>query len=147
MWRSPPLSVHGCCVEKRMGIGASELAALDHLDAAGPMTPGQLGGRLSMTAGAVTALLDRLEGRGHVERAPNPDDRRSAIVREMEKARHDSVAHLWPYIDEMRRLEDGFTEQEKAVIARFLKAATEATHRHAERLVSPMSENANQVRR
>ena len=87
MWRSPPLSVHGCCVEKRMGIGASELAALDHLDAAGPMTPGQLGGRLSMTAGAVTALLDRLEGRGHVERAPNPDDRRSAIVREIEKAR------------------------------------------------------------
>jgi hypothetical protein len=69
------------------------------------------------------------------------------IVREIEKARHDSVAHLWPYIDEMRRLEDGFTEQEKAVIARFLKAATEATHRHAERLVSPMSENANQVRR
>ena len=138
---------YGAAVAKRMGIGASELAALDHLDAAGPMTPGQLGGRLSMTAGAVTALLDRLEGRGHVERAPNPDDRRSAIVRETEKTRHDSLAHLWSYIDEMRRVEEGFTEQEKAVIARVLKAATEATHRHAERLASPMSENANQVKR
>jgi DNA-binding MarR family transcriptional regulator len=129
---------YAAAIAKRMGIGASELAALDHLDAAGPMTPGQLGGRLSMTAGAVTALLDRLEGRGHVERAPNPDDRRSAIVRETDKGRHDSLAHLWPYIDEMRRIEEGFTEQEQAVIARFLKAATEATHRHTERLASPI---------
>jgi DNA-binding MarR family transcriptional regulator len=128
---------YAAAVAKRMGIGASELAALEHLEAAGPMTPGQLGGRLSMTAGAVTALLDRLEARGHVERSPNPDDRRSAIVRETEKGRDDSLAHLWPYIEEMMRIEQGFTEDEQAVISRFIKAATEATHRHADRLAPP----------
>jgi hypothetical protein len=32
-----------------------------------------------------------------------------------------------------RRFEEGFSEEERAVIARFLIAATEATHRHAER--------------
>jgi DNA-binding MarR family transcriptional regulator len=82
----------------------------------------------------VTALVDRLEGRGHVERMPNPEDRRSALLRETEKGLGDSLGHLWPYIEEMRSIEEGFTEEERAVISRYLKAATEATHRHAEKL-------------
>lgn len=118
----------------RMGIQTSELAALEHLQGAGPMTPGQLGRRLSMSPGAVTALVDRLEGRGHVERMPNPEDRRSALLRETEKGLGDSLEHLWPYIEEMKDIEESFTEEERAVISRYLKAATEATHRHAEKL-------------
>ena len=78
---------YATAVAKRMSLGTSELAALEHLQAAGPMTPGQLGGRLSMSPGAVTALVDHLEGRGHVvERMPNPKDRRSALLRETEGA-------------------------------------------------------------
>lgn len=125
---------YAAAVVKRMGIEASELAALEHLQAAGPMTPGRLGGRLSMSPGAVTALVDRLEGRGHVERMPNPADRRSALLRETEGGLRDSLEHLWPYIQEMRGIEEGFTEEERRVISRFLRAATEATHRHAQRL-------------
>ena len=125
---------YAAAVAKRMGMGASELAALEHLEAAGPMTPGQLGGRLSMSPGAVTALVDRLEKRGHVERLPNPEDRRSALLRQTEKGLRDSLGHLWPYIEEMRGIEERFTEEERAVISRFLRAATEATHRHAEGL-------------
>ena len=125
---------YAAAVAKRMGLGTSELAALEHLQAAGPMTPGRLGGRLSMSPGAVTALVDRLERRGHVERMPNPGDRRSALLRETEAGLRDSLEHLWPYIEEMRGIEEGFTEEERAVISRYLKAATEATHRHAERL-------------
>ena len=33
-----------------------------------------------MSPGAITAMIDRLEGRGYVERIPNPEDRRSALV-------------------------------------------------------------------
>jgi DNA-binding MarR family transcriptional regulator len=82
----------------------------------------------------VTALVDRLEGRDHVERMPNPEDRRSALLRETERGLRDSLEHLWPYTVEMRGIEEGFTEEERAMISRYLKAATEATHRHAERL-------------
>jgi DNA-binding MarR family transcriptional regulator len=57
-------------------IKVSELAAFKHLQAAGPMTPGGLGERLSMSPGAVTSLVDRMEARGHVERLLNPEDRR-----------------------------------------------------------------------
>ncbi len=117
---------------KRMGLEASELAALEHLQAAGPMTLGRLGERLSMSPGALTALVDRLERKGYVERIPNPKDRRSALVRETEAGLGESLEHLWPYIEEMREIEGRFSEGERAVIARFLSAATEATHRHAE---------------
>src|SRR3712207_4850110 len=82
---------YAAAVAKRMGIETSELAALEHLQDAGPMTPGQLGRRLSMSPGAVTALVDRLEGRGHVERTPNPKDRRSALLRVTERGLRDSL--------------------------------------------------------
>ncbi len=68
-----------------MGIELSELAALGHLQAAGPMTLGRLGERLSMSPGAITVLVDRLESRGYAERFPNPKDRRSVLVRETER--------------------------------------------------------------
>lgn len=122
---------HAAATAKRMSIELSELAALEHLQGAGPMTLGKLGQRLSMSPGAVTALVDRLEVRGYAERIPNPEDRRSMLVRVTRKGVDGSLDHLWPYIEEMKRIEEGFTEEERAVIARFLTAAAEATHRHA----------------
>ena len=84
-----------------------------------------------MSPGAVTALVDRLERKGYVERIPNPKDRRSALVRETEVGLKESLEHLWPYIEEMRSIEERFSEEERAIVARFLSAATKATHRHA----------------
>jgi DNA-binding MarR family transcriptional regulator len=115
-----------------MGLEASELAALEHLQAAGPMTQKRLGERLSMSPGAVTAMIDRLERRGYVERIPNPEDRRSALVRITKAGLEESLRHLWPYIEYMKGVEEGFSEEERAVVARFLRAATRATHQAAE---------------
>jgi DNA-binding MarR family transcriptional regulator len=124
---------HAAATAKRMGIEASELAALEHLQAAGPLTQKRLGERLSMSPGAVTAMIDRLESRGYVERTPNPQDRRSALVRITKAGLEESLRHLWPYIEEMTRIEEGFSEEERAIVARFLRAATRATHQAAER--------------
>lgn len=44
------------------------------------MTAGQIAKRLSLTSGAVTSLIDRLERRDMVKRAPDPNDRRKVIV-------------------------------------------------------------------
>ena len=123
---------YAAATAKRMGLEVSELSALEHLQAAGPMTLGRLGERLSMSPGAVMALVDRLERKGYVERVPNPKDRRSALVRETEAGLEESLEHLWPYIEEMRGIEERFSEEERAIVARFLLAATEAAHRHAE---------------
>ena len=122
---------HAAATAKRMSLEASELAALEHLQAAGPMTQKRLGERLSISPGAGTAMIDRLESRGYVERIPNPEDRRSTLVLITKAGVEESVRHLWPYIEDMRGVEEGFLEEEREVIARFLGEATQATHRAA----------------
>jgi DNA-binding MarR family transcriptional regulator len=47
----------------------------------GASTPKQAGEHLGLTTGAMTSLMDRLEQRGHIERRPNTEDRRSIVVR------------------------------------------------------------------
>jgi DNA-binding MarR family transcriptional regulator len=123
---------HAAATAKRMSLEASELAALEHLQAAGPMSQKHLAERLSMSPGAVTAMIDRLESRGYVQRIPNPKDRRSALVRITKAGLEESLRHLWPYIEDMRGVEEGFSEEERAVVARFLRTATQATQRAAQ---------------
>jgi DNA-binding MarR family transcriptional regulator len=77
-------------------------------------------------------MIDRLESRGYVERIPNPEDRRSALVLVTKAGLEESLRHLWPYIEDIKGVEEGFSEEERAVIARFLEEATQATHQAAE---------------
>ena len=115
-----------------MSLEASELAALEHLQAAGAINQKRLGERLSMSPGAITAMIDRLQRRGYVRRIPNPEDRRSALVNITKAGLEESLRHLWPYIEDMKGVEAGFSEEERAVVARFLRATTQATQRAAE---------------
>jgi DNA-binding MarR family transcriptional regulator len=51
--------------------------ALAVLEGAGePLTPTEIARRLIVTTATITSVLDTLEGRGLVERRPDPDDRR-----------------------------------------------------------------------
>src|ERR1044072_5510643 len=51
------------------------------IGAEGPWTPTALAGRMEMPLSTVLFRVGRLEKWGHVERFPNPDDRRSFLVR------------------------------------------------------------------
>jgi DNA-binding MarR family transcriptional regulator len=51
------------------------------IGAEGPWTPTALTARVEMPLSTVLFRVGRLEKRGHVERIPNPDDRRSYLVR------------------------------------------------------------------
>ncbi|MEU5866379.1 MULTISPECIES: MarR family winged helix-turn-helix transcriptional regulator [unclassified Nonomuraea] len=72
--------LHGHAGAKACGLGATDLYALNVLELAGPMTPGELGTRTGLTTGPTTRLIDRLEQAGYVRRVPAPDDRRKVIV-------------------------------------------------------------------
>jgi DNA-binding MarR family transcriptional regulator len=48
--------------------------------AEGPWTPTALSARMAMPLSTVLFRVKRLEKRGHAERIPNPDDRRSYLV-------------------------------------------------------------------
>lgn len=69
-------------LEAELDVDLTTYDALLHVYEAGPdgirMT--DLSGRLVVSKSGVTALVDRLEGRGLLERVPDPTDRRSIRV-------------------------------------------------------------------
>lgn len=52
-----------------------------------PATPKEVMAATTLTSGAVTALLDRLEARKLLTRHPDPDDRRGTLLRLSERGR------------------------------------------------------------
>jgi DNA-binding MarR family transcriptional regulator len=68
-------------VAERFGLNLTDTQCLNVLEMAGSATPGQLAAQTGLTTGGITVVLDRLEKAGFVKREPNPEDRRSLIVR------------------------------------------------------------------
>ena len=63
---------HRAARARQIGVPQIELAALEHLYASGGLTPGELGHRLGLTSGGVTALTGRLMDAGYVTRDRHP---------------------------------------------------------------------------
>jgi DNA-binding MarR family transcriptional regulator len=121
-------------VARRLDAPATEFKALDHIHEAGELTPGQLADRLALTSGAVTALIDRLERLGWVERAPNPGDRRSVIVRRAGPAESEGVQVYAPLADALHRAAAAMTAAQREATVRFLEDGTAAAREQADRL-------------
>jgi len=84
---------------------------------------------ISYDAGAMTRMLDRLEGKGLIRRNRSPDDRR--------------LVHL-ELTDEGRALYPRMRELSMSVANRFLHGFTKAEARQLESLLSRMLENAQE---
>lgn len=61
-------------------LGPSQLAALATIDRHGPMAPSELASWERVKRPTATRILSRLAAAGLVERIPDPDDGRAAIV-------------------------------------------------------------------
>jgi len=102
-------------------ISATDLDALEHLEADGPLTQRQLGDRLSLTSGAITMLVDRLEEGGWVQRRAHPSDRRYVLVELSEQAIDRTPEGLIEYHVGVRRIAATIPEASREIILRFLQ--------------------------
>ena len=62
------------------GLNVTDMECLRLLFLKGIATPSELARHTGLTSGATTAMLDRLEKAGLLERRPNPDDRRGTLI-------------------------------------------------------------------
>jgi DNA-binding MarR family transcriptional regulator len=115
-------------------ISETDLDALEHLEADGPLTQRDLGDRLCLTSGAVTMLVDRLEHAGWVRRRPHPDDRRYTLIELTPKAATDTPDGLNRYHTAIRTLAATVPAQQRGSIQAFLQAAADAASLAAETL-------------
>ncbi|MBF4631231.1 MarR family transcriptional regulator [Clavibacter michiganensis subsp. phaseoli] len=67
-------------IAQDIGVNVTDLTVISVVGDFGRMTPKLLATEISMGTGAVTAVIDRLVGAGHLDRVPNPKDRRSVFV-------------------------------------------------------------------
>lgn len=64
----------------RDGVTPTRLTAMGILEKSGPLRPGDLAARLSITAASMSRLTEALEQGRWVTRAPDPDDRRACLL-------------------------------------------------------------------
>ncbi len=104
-----------------LGIGFSEFMVLEALLHKGPTPVNEIGRRIRLTSGAITSAVDRLEGRGLVERQVDPDDRRTRIVHLTESGYRLISCAFADHAAAMERAAAGLTPAERAQAAALLK--------------------------
>lgn len=72
--------MHSQTIADKAGIHSTDNECLDFLLLHGPASAGQLAVLTGLTTGAVTAMIDRLEKAGFVERQRDRSDRRKVLV-------------------------------------------------------------------
>ncbi len=107
-------------------ISETDLDALEHLEAAGPLTLRDLGARLALTSGAVTMLADRLERAGWVNRRPHPTDRRSVLLELSARAAERTPAGLARYHAAIHALAARVPAGHRDILGAFLADAAQA---------------------
>jgi DNA-binding MarR family transcriptional regulator len=122
-------------VGRVLGVNAADLRCLDWLSE-GPMSASRLADATGLSAAATTAMIDRLERKGFVQRRRNDTDRRQVIV-EMAEEGDRRVGELYgPLVAEGAPLLASFSREQLAVMRDQLVGMRELTDRHRARLRS-----------
>ena len=99
------------------GLNATDMECLRLLFQKGTATPTELARHTGLTSGATTAMLDRLEKAGLIERRPNPNDRRGTLIAP-EKSSAEKMAS---WFESARKAQDElmstYSESELEIIA------------------------------
>ena len=111
--------LHGQTVARRVGVNSTDLECLDLILMSGPSTAGEIARHTGLTSGAVTALIDRLERLGLVERAADPADRRKVLVRVREDRIGPIAALYAPLEKAMQALLAGYSKEELKLLIDF----------------------------
>jgi len=108
-------------VAERVGLHLTDMQCMNVLDLLGTSTPGKLAEFMGLTTGGVTVMLDRLEKAGCITRVPNPDDRRSILVRVSAKRMEKIQAHYAGVAKEFDAYMSEVSEAELETVARFFQ--------------------------
>ncbi|WP_218003878.1 MarR family winged helix-turn-helix transcriptional regulator [Nocardia pneumoniae] len=126
--------LHAQAGAKAVGLGATDLYALNVLELAGAMTPGELGARTGLTTGPTTRLIDRLEQAGYVRRAADPGDRRKVIVEPIDRPA-DLDRALTPARRKIGNIIAGYTPEQRELLFDYFARAADAYQQAADEIV------------
>lgn len=104
-------------VNEWAGLNATDMECLRILFGKGVSTPSELARQTGLTSGATTAMLDRLEKAGLIERRPNPDDRRGTLIVPAKTAAEKAASWFESARIAQDELVSSYSEKEQELIA------------------------------
>ena len=120
---------------QRLGVSDTDMRCLNIIENSRGITAGELAARAGLTAGAVTGVIDRLEGHGYARRVPDSSDRRRVRI-EVTQVFYRAAERIWGPVaaDWQMTLSEQFASDELELIITFLRSTGELGRRHLERL-------------
>jgi DNA-binding MarR family transcriptional regulator len=129
-------------IAERMGVNRTDHRALEILNRRGPMTAGDLAHAAHLTTGAVTAVVDRLEGIGFVRRVRDTDDRRRVLIEQTPESTRTAMRYYQPFMSATFDSMTKYSAEELEVVRDFMLGAAELSEEYAERLAGAGSASA-----
>ena len=118
-----------------LDINRTDARCLDILDnEGGSITAGRLAELSGLTTAAITAVIDRLEAKGYVQRVRDESDRRRVLVEATPLLRSRSAAIWGPLAEEGGRELARRTTAEMRAVIDYFRLSREVNERHAERV-------------
>jgi len=116
------------------GLNATDMECLRLLFLKGVSTPSELARHTGLTSGATTAMLDRLEKAGLIERRPNPGDRRGTLIVPAKS----SAEKVASWFESARKAQDelvsSYSEKELEIIADVFERFTKLWDQEREKI-------------
>jgi len=106
-----------------LGINITDMKSLDIIVNRGFASPSQLAKFTGLSTGSTTAMIDRLEKRGLIERRPNPKDRRGTIIILTEGATKKLPPLFESMSKAMEKLVSRYSEEQLETLADFFRRA------------------------
>jgi DNA-binding MarR family transcriptional regulator len=111
-------------VGRILGVNVTDMKCLDIIALKGSANPSQLAKLTGLSTGSTTAMMDRLEKKGLIERRPNPEDRRGAIVVLTNGAAKKFPALFESMAKAMEALVSSYSEKELDTLSDFFRKVT-----------------------
>ena len=122
-------------IARSVGLSGADHKYLGLLLRHGTLTAGEWGRLTGLSSGAITGVIDRLEGKGLLRRVPDPADRRKVVLEPNVAQARQLLAPAFEGLPQATtHLISTLSEAEAATIVRYLQAAIDLMQAHTARL-------------
>jgi DNA-binding MarR family transcriptional regulator len=128
------LTLFRSAMDEWLGLNATDTECLRLLFLKGIATPSELARQTGLTSGATTAMLDRLEKVGLIERRPNPDDRRGTLIAPTKSGAKKAASWFESARKAQEELISSYSEQELEIISDVFERFTKIWEQEREKL-------------
>ncbi|MEW2252400.1 MULTISPECIES: MarR family transcriptional regulator [unclassified Streptomyces] len=112
-------------IAERFGLNPTDMKCVDLARSEPRLTAGRLAEITGMSTSATTAVLDRMEKAGFIERVRDPADRRRVIVVSTGRREQELAAAFAPLKDVMTAVLESYDDDQLALIAQFTQRVNE----------------------